>query len=241
MILDTAAAVADQGLGDAGAAAAATGQRTELPSTVAAETAVTEPVTPQPETETSTETPAADAPLVAHEPRSEPRSKPGPGAEPAATPTGENSTGDQPQAATPETLEARLMALGLQPQRTADGAIKLILAREILFSTKGIEIAPQAYAAVEQLIQALAGRPGLQLRVVGHTDDSGSADYNAGLSLLRAKAFAARLTAGGVAAERITSEGRGERELLTRRAQGGVPARQVNRRIELFIRDPGRP
>ena len=42
-----------------------------------------------------------------------------------------------------------LVALGLQPQSTADGAIKLTLAREIRFSTTGLEIAPQAESAVE--------------------------------------------------------------------------------------------
>jgi len=105
-----------------------------------------------------------------------------------------------------------------------------------MFRDDSSEITPQARRSVERLVRELADHRRLHFTVVGHTDDSGPADYNVYLSLLRAKAFAAMLTAGGVPIERIASEGRGEDQPLTRQAVDGIAARQVNRRIEIFIR-----
>jgi type II secretory pathway predicted ATPase ExeA/outer membrane protein OmpA-like peptidoglycan-associated protein len=157
-----------------------------------------------------------------------------------ATLTRETGAVEQPEGAAAKgdltTLEARLVALGFRPERADDGGIKLILARETMFRDDSSEITPQARRSVEPLVRELADHRRLHFTVVGHTDDSGPADYNVYLSLLRAKAFAAMLTAGGVPIERIASEGRGEDQPLTRQAVDGIAARQVNRRIEIFIR-----
>lgn len=140
-----------------------------------------------------------------------------------------------------EKLEARLVALGFQPQPANDAGIKLVLGREVQFGADSAEVTPQAREAVAGLTQELAEHPLLHFTVVGHTDDSGPSAYNAALSLLRARAFAAILTEAGVPSEQIASEGRGAAEPLTRRAQDGIPARVINRRIEIYIQDPSLP
>ena len=72
------------------------------------------------------------------------------------------------------------------------------------------------------------------IRVVGHTDSSGSAAYNLGLSKRRAKDARDELVRQGVRSEVITSEGKGETELFVQTGDG--VKEQLNRRTEVLIR-----
>jgi outer membrane protein OmpA-like peptidoglycan-associated protein/opacity protein-like surface antigen len=72
------------------------------------------------------------------------------------------------------------------------------------------------------------------ITVVGHTDSSGSAAYNQGLSERRAADVRQELIRQGVAAETITSEGKGETELFVDSGDGVKEA--LNRRTEVLIR-----
>ena len=72
------------------------------------------------------------------------------------------------------------------------------------------------------------------VRVVGHTDTSGSAAYNLRLSERRAKDARDELVREGVNASLITSEGKGETELFIPTADG--VKEQLNRRTEVLIR-----
>lgn len=78
-----------------------------------------------------------------------------------------------------------------------------------------------------------------KLRIVGHTDDVGSAESNMVLSELRAKSVKERLVGLGIAADRIIVEGRGEEEpKYGPSGEGGAFTavdRSRNRRIELLI------
>lgn len=65
--------------------------------------------------------------------------------------------------------------------------------------------------------------------VVGHTDAKGSDAYNMSLSERRAAAVRAYLVEHGIAADRLTSEGKGESQLLNPRN----PNSGVNRRVEI--------
>ena len=71
------------------------------------------------------------------------------------------------------------------------------------------------------------------IRVIGHTDSSGSAAYNLNLSKKRAADARAELVRQGIAAERITSEGKGETELFVQTGDG--VKEQLNRRTEVLI------
>ena len=71
------------------------------------------------------------------------------------------------------------------------------------------------------------------IRVVGHTDSSGSAAYNLNLSKKRAADARAELVRQGIPAERITSEGKGETELFVQTGDG--VKEQLNRRTEVLI------
>ncbi|RKQ71588.1 opacity protein-like surface antigen [Litorimonas taeanensis] len=71
------------------------------------------------------------------------------------------------------------------------------------------------------------------IRVVGHTDSSGSAAYNLALSKRRAKDARDELVRQGVRDEIITSEGKGETELFVQTGDG--VKEDLNRRTEVLI------
>ncbi|WP_333490074.1 OmpA family protein [Acidocella sp. MX-AZ03] len=71
------------------------------------------------------------------------------------------------------------------------------------------------------------------LEVNGYTDTSGTATYNMGLSVKRAKAVAAQLVADGVPANEIEMHGYGETHLLVPTGPG--VREPQNRRVEIIF------
>ena len=71
-------------------------------------------------------------------------------------------------------------------------------------------------------------------QVVGHTDSSGSAEYNLHLSELRAKVVADYLVGLGLPEEHIWSKGRGDRDTRLEEATQKQP--ELKRRIEIYPR-----
>jgi OOP family OmpA-OmpF porin len=73
-----------------------------------------------------------------------------------------------------------------------------------------------------------------QIEVNGYTDTSGSAHYNQGLSVRRAKTVAAELVKDGVPASAIAIQGFGETNLLV--PTGPNVREPQNRRVEIIIK-----
>jgi OOP family OmpA-OmpF porin len=71
---------------------------------------------------------------------------------------------------------------------------------------------------------------------VGHTDTVGSAEYNMGLSQRRADSVASALVKDGIPAGAITTEARGESDLLVPTGDG--VAEPQNRRVEISVVRP---
>jgi outer membrane protein OmpA-like peptidoglycan-associated protein len=69
--------------------------------------------------------------------------------------------------------------------------------------------------------------------VVGHTDSTGDAAYNQGLSERRADAARNFLIGAGLLADRVTAMGRGEEEPIA--SNDTDAGRQANRRVEVAI------
>lgn len=95
-------------------------------------------------------------------------------------------------------------------------------------------LVPEAEAVLVELRAALAGNPGADLVVTGHTDRVGGVEANDRLSLARAQAVRDRLVALGAAPARIAVVGRGEREPAV--ATADEVAEPRNRRVEIRLR-----
>ncbi|MFZ1416178.1 MAG: OmpA family protein [Defluviicoccus sp.] len=76
-----------------------------------------------------------------------------------------------------------------------------------------------------------------KVQVIGHTDTSGPADYNLKLSQRRADAVKKALVGQTLPAGAITTEARGERDLLVPTKDGVREAQ--NRRAEIVLNKPG--
>lgn len=103
----------------------------------------------------------------------------------------------------------------------------------VYFDWDRYDIRPDAAAVIADVIGDAATMGSPPISVTGHTDLSGSVDYNMGLSLNRADAVRDALIAGGVSASQITTAGRGEAEPAVPTADG--VREQANRRAEIII------
>ncbi len=82
---------------------------------------------------------------------------------------------------------------------------------DVSFDLNSAELQPSAKAAILQAAAEIQGRPGVSVRVSGHTDRSGDVGYNMKLAKKRAGAVAAMLQERGVPGSIITVEAMGER------------------------------
>jgi len=84
----------------------------------------------------------------------------------------------------------------------------------VLFRVATAELLPAARPALDQLAAELKSRPGLRLRIAGHTDKVGESTKNQLLSEQRAEAVKNYLVQAGVAAGRLSTVGYGDTQPL---------------------------
>ncbi len=104
----------------------------------------------------------------------------------------------------------------------------------VYFDTAKATIQPRSFALLDDVASVLLDHPELlKVRIEGHTDSRGSADYNRRLSDARAKAVRSYLIGKGVEPERLEAIGYGEDRPVDPR---NVPeAWEKNRRVDFFI------
>lgn len=91
---------------------------------------------------------------------------------------------------------------------------------------------PDSKPSLDEIAKVLGARPDLKLKVVGHTDNRGSAPYNQDLSQRRAAAVVSALVQNyGIAPARLAPEGAGMSRPLA--ANDTEEGRAKNRRVEL--------
>ncbi|GIX34151.1 MAG: membrane protein [Lysobacterales bacterium] len=101
----------------------------------------------------------------------------------------------------------------------------------IEFEFDSAKITPAAEATLAEIAKLLAAKPALRILVVGHTDSQGSFEYNRKLSQQRAEAVVGRLSALGIAKERLFPVGVGFAAPIASNLTEDGRAR--NRRVEL--------
>lgn len=95
------------------------------------------------------------------------------------------------------------------------------------------ELKPNANHAIEGVAAEVAKRPAPEIAVVGHTDFTGTDQYNDTLSLQRAVRVKELLIQRGIPAKMIQTAGRGKREPLVKTHDMVEPK---NRRVEITVR-----
>lgn len=108
----------------------------------------------------------------------------------------------------------------------------------IYFDLDKWNIRPDAAVDLAKLLDVLNQNPSMKINIRSHTDSRASHAYNEKLSDRRAKSTKDWLIKNGIAADRLTSEGLGETELVNKCADDvkcTEEEHQLNRRSEFII------
>ncbi len=109
----------------------------------------------------------------------------------------------------------------------------LITLEGVNFDTNSARLRPESGAILDAAVKALNGNPSVHVRVEGHTDSRGTAEYNKGLSERRAQSVVDYLVSKGIAASRLSAIGYGEAAPV---APNDTPENMFkNRRVELVV------
>lgn len=126
-----------------------------------------------------------------------------------------------------------------EPPKPKPVAEKVTFAAEVLFDFDKSVVKPDGKAKLDDLAAKVRG---INLEVViaiGHTDSVGTDEYNQKLSVRRAESVKAYLASKGIEANRVYTEGKGEKQPVAdnRTADG----RAKNRRVEIEVIGTRRP
>lgn len=134
-----------------------------------------------------------------------------------------------------QALRARLLQNFNRVLPTTDTPRGLVVNMgDVLFDTEKSELRPEAREALAKLSGIVLNYPSLRLTIEGHTDSSGSAQFNHTLSELRANAVRNYLVdQGGLEASSLSAQGLGEKTPV---GDNFTPeGREKNRRVEIIL------
>ncbi|MBR4621697.1 MAG: OmpA family protein [Salinivirgaceae bacterium] len=128
-------------------------------------------------------------------------------------------------------IEKRMHLIGASRIRVNNDTVGFD--KTIHFDFNSYDILSEDTTSLNEIADLLAQFFDARLKLIGHTDDVGSDEYNMDLSRLRARSVANYLNIRGVDDSRIITEGRGKRQPITRLQTD--KARRKNRRVEFLI------
>ncbi|MBK0393111.1 OmpA family protein [Ramlibacter algicola] len=132
-----------------------------------------------------------------------------------------------------QAMEQATVGTGVAVTQTADNQLKLNIPSDISFDTNRADIKPNLRPVLDQFAQGLSQQPNTEVRIVGHTDSTGSDAINDPLSLRRAEAAREYLAARGVNPAQVLVAGRGSHEPVA--DNNSDTGRSRNRRVEIFL------
>lgn len=135
-------------------------------------------------------------------------------------------------------MEAATAGTGTEVTQTADNQLKLSIPNDISFASGKSDIQARLKPILDQFAQGVNQQGSMEVKIIGHTDSTGSDAINNPLSMRRAESARDYLVSRGVASSRISTEGRGSREPIADNATEAGRAR--NRRIDIYLAERGR-
>ncbi|MES1945863.1 outer membrane protein A precursor [Salinisphaera sp. C84B14] len=133
-----------------------------------------------------------------------------------------------------EKLQAEQARDVLNLTRLSGDALKIGVASDASFAVDSATLSGNAQSTFNKIAETLKNYDKTAIHVVGHTDSTGSDEYNMKLSQQRAQAVAQFLTSRGVDSQRVLTWGRGETQpIATNDTEAG---RAENRRVDIVIK-----
>jgi len=129
-------------------------------------------------------------------------------------------------------LRQRLEGTGVSVTRMGDN-ITLNMPSSLTFALNSADLNAQFYSALDGVSLVLKEYDKTVIEVAGHTDSSGSDQYNQALSERRAQSVAGYLSSHGVKTQRLITIGAGETHPVA--SNDTEAGRSQNRRVELTI------
>jgi len=129
-------------------------------------------------------------------------------------------------------LRTQLQGTGVSVVRNGND-ITLKMPGNITFKTDSSDVQPNFYQVLNSVALVLKEYDKTILEVAGHTDNTGSAQYNQALSERRAGTVAQYLESQGINNQRIMTVGAGENHPIASNAT--AEGCQENRRVELTL------
>lgn len=155
---------------------------------------------------------------------------PAPAAAPAAAPA---NSWTARLATLKSDLETSTKGTGVVIEQTTDNQLHLVIPNEMSFDTGRANVKRNLAQVLDKVAEGLKSATAASVRVVGHTDNTGSEEGNERLSVSRADSVRNHLVSRGVSTTAITTDGRGSREPLV--DNNTAAGRAQNRRVEIFV------
>ncbi len=112
-------------------------------------------------------------------------------------------------------------------------AVIVTLPETVLFDVGQAVLRADAEPSLQGVVDLVGDHPGARTEVQGHTDSTGSADFNQSLSERRAAAVSDWLAGHGVDPGTLTKAGYGSTRPVADNAT--AEGRQANRRVEVIV------
>ena len=130
-------------------------------------------------------------------------------------------------------MEQATQGTGIGVTQTQDNRLKLDIPSDISFDTGRADISRNFAPVLDRFANSLRDNQNTAVRIVGHTDNTGSDAINNPLSMDRAASTRNYLTSRGISGSRIQVEGRGSYEPIA--SNNTSDGRSRNRRVEIFV------
>lgn len=129
-------------------------------------------------------------------------------------------------------LRSKLQGTGVSVSRVGDSVV-LHMPSNITFATDSSSIASNFYPVLDSVALVINEYKRTYVDVIGHTDSTGSDDYNQQLSEARANSVARYLKSQQVLPQRILTKGMGETAPIA--SNSTAEGRAENRRVEIRL------